>query len=124
MKRNADFRLGGKTLKAFLSNTGVMTRDPELYHQCIGRLIHFVWSRRLVTTEKGYIGVAPRPVQRGDSVAVLLGCSSPLILRPSRDGKKERFEIVAECIVQEIMNGEVVEGIQSGKCQAEEIEIC
>jgi hypothetical protein len=123
MKRNANFILGGKPLKDHLSDTKTVTSDPELYHQSIGRQINFLWSRRLVTTEGGYIGVAPRPVQHGDVIAVLFGCSAPLVLRADSSGARDTYEIVAECYVHGIMDGEVPRGSQEGKYRIEHVLI-
>lgn len=93
MKRNAKFLLrNGKPLGDFLQNNKAFELESEQYHQAIGRLVNFLWARRLITTKKGYIGVAPRPVRRGDIIAILLGCSAPLVLRPA---DRDTYEIVA-----------------------------
>jgi hypothetical protein len=65
-------------------------------------------ARRLVTTRKGYLGMAPRRAQTGDVVAVLYGCSVPVVLR-MRDDTAMAFEFVGECYVQRYMTGERLE---------------
>jgi hypothetical protein len=117
MKRNADFLICcNRPLKYFLQDNKAPQLSAEQYHQAINRMGKFLWSRRLVTTKQGYIGVVPRPVRRGDIVAVLFGCSAPLILRPCRDGYKDMLEIIAsECYIQGIMDGEIVQGVHDEK---------
>ncbi|MCJ1258430.1 hypothetical protein MMC24_006263 [Lignoscripta atroalba] len=51
------------------------------------------WHRRLITTRKGYIGIAPRQVRQGDKVCVLWGCCTPLVLRPVEG----RYLCIGEC---------------------------
>jgi hypothetical protein len=42
--------------------------------------------RRLIITEKDYVGLAPAETREGDKICVLLGCSVPVVLRKERDG--------------------------------------
>jgi hypothetical protein len=37
--------------------------------------------RRTVTTKRGYVGMVREAVEDGDEIAVLLGCSMPIVLR-------------------------------------------
>lgn len=68
---------------------------------------HLRWAtlslreRRLVITENGYLGLAPRAVCQGDVLVSLHGCSCPVVLRPCGD----QYEIVGECYVDRIMKG-------------------
>ena len=124
MRRNSDFVVHqGKPLKHFLRDNKMLDEQPELYQQCAARALEFFWYRRLITTERGYLGSAPRPVQRGDFVAVLLGCPAPLVLRRCPDGDGDTFEIVAECYLEGIMDGELAQGIDEGKYNVWEILI-
>jgi hypothetical protein len=84
---------------------------------CHNRVIQ---GRRLLTTEKGFVGVGPMHMRRGDAVAVLLGASMPVILRKAG----ERFTYVGECYIHGIMRGEVMAEVQSGQCQVEDIVLC
>jgi hypothetical protein len=124
IRRNADFVLRPKKpLKHFLRDVKVLDNQLELYQDCVARMSEFMWYRRLITTERGYIGNAPRPVRRGDVVGVLFGCCAPLILRPDPDVDGDCFEIVAECYLQGIMDGEIVRGIQEGTYEVQDILI-
>lgn len=65
------------------------------------------WDCRLVVTDRGFLGMAPRAARRGDIVVVLFGCSVPVVLR-SREGN-ENYTVVGECFVPGLMYGEALE---------------
>ena len=77
-----------------------------------------MWSRRLATTKRGFIGVMPGSARVHDVVAIFYGCSCPILLRPYG----ERFKIVSPCYVQGVMEGEAVEQA-SGACQTVEKQL-
>jgi hypothetical protein len=81
--------LSGKLFNFFRSLNGI-DHDRGQYYEAAGRLIPFMWSRRLATTERGYVGVVLRVGQREDVVAVLLWCSCPLLLRPRGEKVRDR----------------------------------
>ncbi|KAG7006429.1 hypothetical protein G7Y79_00014g036040 [Physcia stellaris] len=60
-------------------------------------------SRRLVTTDKGFMGIAPLTVRKGDEVFILPGGRMPMVLR-CRD--KEGYQLVGDAYVHGIMQGE------------------
>jgi hypothetical protein len=70
-------------------------------------------SRRLMVTEQGCIGVAPCRARQADVVAVLFGCSIPLVLR--RTGVREAWEVVGEAYVHGYMNGQVEGSVGDGR---------
>ncbi|KAF2464828.1 uncharacterized protein BDR25DRAFT_346406 [Lindgomyces ingoldianus] len=61
-------------------------------------------SRRLMVTRNGYFGMAPCMAQRGEVVAILFGCSIPLVLRSV--GVREAWQVVGEAYVHGFMDGE------------------
>lgn len=65
------------------------------------------WDCRVITTDQGHLGMAPRQAMKGDVVAVLIGCSVPVILRGSAG--VEEYEVVGEAFVPEYMKGEAIE---------------
>ncbi|KAG0648667.1 Heterokaryon incompatibility protein [Hyphodiscus hymeniophilus] len=65
--------------------------------------------RRLATSEKGYICLAPSTTRCGDIIAVLFDCSVPVVLRE----KPEHFEFIGTCYVHGIMKGEAMGGLTS-----------
>ena len=45
------------------------------------------YGRRFFNTEKGYMGIGPSKINKGDVVCVLLGGETPYILRPTENGQ-------------------------------------
>jgi hypothetical protein len=85
----------------------------------IGHIFDIVTKgRRLVVTEKGYIGLAPHWVKEQQSVAILGNCSTPVLLDEQEDG---RYGFVGSCFVQGWMEGEYIgkESEEAG-CTVEE----
>lgn len=62
------------------------------------------WGHSFFTTTKGYMGLGSQAMKAGDVVVILAGGEVPFILR--RAG--EFFQLVGECYVHGIMNGEAV----------------
>ncbi|KAI9775711.1 MAG: hypothetical protein M1839_000913 [Geoglossum umbratile] len=58
--------------------------------------------RRFFKTTKGYIGIGPRSLQKGDAVALFKGGMVPLVIRSLGD----KWELVGDCYVHGIMHGE------------------
>lgn len=81
-------------------------------------------GRSFITTEEGYIGLAPQDTQPGDVVSVILGCRMPMLLRPVVDAaaaslpqsqgteqeSPTRWQVVGACYVLGLMNGEAIYG--------------
>ena len=63
-------------------------------------------ARRLMITNRGFVGMAPFRAIKNDVVCVLFGCSIPVLLR-KRVGKDE-YEFIGECYVNGFMNGEAL----------------
>jgi hypothetical protein len=59
-------------------------------------------DRRMIRTEKGYIGLASGLAEPGDSVALIRGGRVPLVLRPQ--GKQ--WELHGDCYIRGVMHGE------------------
>lgn len=76
-------------------------------------------ARSMVSTETGYLGLAPKEVKVGDVVAILFGCSYSVVLRPCRNA----FKYIGECYVDGMMDGEAVEAVDCGKFQVQDFLI-
>ncbi|PQE31850.1 hypothetical protein CJF32_00005154 [Rutstroemia sp. NJR-2017a WRK4] len=82
-----------------------LKHSQSKYH--IGDIFGIVTKgRRLIVTEKGYIGLAPHWVKEQQSVAILSNCSTPVLLDEQSDGK---YSFVGSCFVQGWMEGEYIE---------------
>ena len=66
-----------------------------------------VRGRTLVTTDDGYLGLAPQEVKVGDAVCIIPGCRVPMILRPTRE---RYYLVVGESFVQGLMDAEALLG--------------
>jgi hypothetical protein len=69
--------------------------------------------RRLFLTRKGLLGIGPRSLNSGDSIAILSGAAVPFAVRQivSREDKVE-WVIVGETYVHGLMGGEAIEGVE------------
>jgi hypothetical protein len=76
--------------------------------------------RRFIITSMGYIGLATKNTRQGDIVCILFGCSTPVILRPSNHGA---YNLVGDCYVHGIMEGEAMEWIEKGICSTDYFRI-
>jgi Heterokaryon incompatibility protein (HET) len=79
-----------------------------------------ICGRRLITTQRGYIGLAPLASKRGDRVCVLFGCSTPVILRPLAEGG---YQFIGECYVHGIMEGEAMGMLEKEERAKEEFAL-
>ncbi|KAK0113332.1 hypothetical protein ONS96_014197 [Cadophora gregata f. sp. sojae] len=77
-------------------------------------------GRRLITTRNGYLGTAPEAALRGDVLAIIYGCSYPVVLRPSGDS----YLLIGESYIDGVMDGELVEARESGMFEEVEFRIC
>ncbi len=62
---------------------------------------------KFVISHDGYIGLAPRAVEPGDQICIVLGCTMLLILRPDEYG---RHSVVGPCYVHGLMDGAALLG--------------
>lgn len=53
-------------------------------------------GRAYIHTVEGHIGLAPLDTQPGDIIAVFLGCSDPVVLRPVRE---QKYKLIGQCFV-------------------------
>ncbi|KAN0106815.1 Heterokaryon incompatibility protein (HET) domain containing protein [Hyaloscypha variabilis] len=80
---------------------------PPLSSKFFTYIIAFSLRRCFCRTRKGSIILAPGVAAKGDVLTVLLGCSEPMILRPTREGN---FKVVGGAYYDEIANGEALMG--------------
>lgn len=83
-------------------------RDAE--DQSLGPLTGFfgvsramIGGKQLMHTSDGHLGIAPPLAQEGDVVCILIGCHTPMVLRPHGENQ---FRIVGECYTLGISEGE------------------
>ncbi|CAO2658203.1 Nn.00g059260.m01.CDS01 [Neocucurbitaria sp. VM-36] len=98
--------------------------DEDVAHESFLKRFHDTvrkMSRRLMTTDKGYIGMAPCRARQGDVVAILFGCRIPLVLR--RVSAQNAWRVIGEAYVDGWMSGEVEKLVDSGDVTIERIRL-
>ncbi len=71
------------------------------------RVQSVVWNRKFFTTSnKTLFGLGPDGLQSGDVVAVLYGCSVPVVLRAVEN--RTHYKLVGECYIHGLMDGQAV----------------
>ncbi|KAF2852158.1 HET-domain-containing protein [Plenodomus tracheiphilus IPT5] len=87
----------------------------------------FEWSllychgRRLMVTKNGRLGISPGlAAEVGDVCCVLPGASVPFVLKPSGQGV---YKLVGDCYLHGVMDGQIIEELQGGRCKLEMIVI-
>jgi hypothetical protein len=81
-------------------------------------------GRRFFVTKKGYFGIGPAELEEGDEIYILAGGKHPFALRPSSESRPDTFELVGDCFVHGIMDGEAVsdndpsrKSLEEGSCK-------
>ncbi|KAL9118772.1 MAG: hypothetical protein Q9187_004678 [Circinaria calcarea] len=101
-----------------------LSRFGVVYHALWPAFQHsmgqVMYDRRVFTTRNGYLGVGSQTLTRNDKIYVFFGCNVPLILWPH----KQQYELIGECYVHGIMNGEVINALDSGRAQSLSVELC
>ncbi|KAK9420299.1 putative HET-domain-containing protein [Seiridium unicorne] len=72
-------------------------------------VIEYTSSRRVFCGTGGLVGICPGVAELGDWVCILIGCRSPMILRPAI-GKGLTFKVIGECYVHGYSYGEALLG--------------
>ncbi|RGP69553.1 Heterokaryon incompatibility protein [Fusarium sporotrichioides] len=125
---NSRFKLGDDRLHDFFSDTipdEASEFDYSEVYSCYDRTAQ---RRRFMTTANGYMGWAPDNIYgleseqtiSGDLIAVLYGCSTPIIIRPHG----HQFRVIGEAYVQGLMDGEAMDLVNSGKLERVSLEFC
>lgn len=67
-------------------------------------------GRRLITSEKGYLGIANESVRQGDYICIFLGGRMPVVIRPIGD----TYHFIGECYIHGIMFGQAWDTLEFG----------
>ena len=116
LQGNADFPIAGRRMEEyFWTEVDARRIDAVQLRAALMQKDRVGLERKLITTEAGYVGLALETAEQGDALAVLLGCSMPIVLRmvEGEDGDV-RWRVIGECYVHGIMRGEAMEwGIET-----------
>lgn len=102
-----------------LKTTG---RQQQTMEKALRRASHTLKRRRLIVTANGRLGAAVREAKKGDYIAVIRGCSAPIVLRPATTSRSPSsqpppdgtFMVVGACYVHGLMSGEVFKDQEEG----------
>lgn len=61
-----------------------------------------VWKRRMILTHDKSLGLVPEEAKKGDIIAILLGCSVPVVLRPQKGG---HYTLIGQSYIHGLMDG-------------------
>lgn len=125
---NQNFNLMGRPLHSYFSDKipdDASEYDYTEVYACFDRTCK---GRRFMTTERGYMGWAPDNIlgsdeaqtKKGDLIAILFGCSTPLVIRPLGDC----FQVVGEAYVQRLMDGEALQLLDTKRFFVENFTFC
>lgn len=100
--------------------TWIALKDNSRYHEerydeevLFFHRAHMIASheRRLIKTETGRLGIAPRRTQEGDVIAILAGSDTPFVLRPQQTDDAaeltdQTYSLIGNAYIHSIMWGE------------------
>ena len=118
ISQSASLQIGEHRLCSYFAP--VTTIDTQQLKNPQEKMFRFLRTRTLMVKLIGYIGLVPIETQQGDLVSLLLGSNVPVILRPFGT----RYKVVGGCYVHGIMEGEVMESLETGKIYIEDIHLC
>ncbi|KAH4085891.1 hypothetical protein HBH46_207640 [Parastagonospora nodorum] len=122
------FGLGEWRFGEFFDNDIPADADEYDYTEVYACSERSAMRRRFITTKAGYMGWAPDnmygrakdQVRVGDLIGIVLGCSTPLVIRPNGDA----FQVLGEAYVHCVMDGEAMSGLASDQYKLRELIFC
>lgn len=126
---NDTLMLGTRPLRSYF--TDVIPEDAEetTIMEVYSTVCRMVMERRFMLTKNGYFGWAPdnayddnlkNQTRLGDLIAIIYGCSTPLVIRPCED----KFQIVGEAYVEGFMDGEAIGDSHRGSFHMKRFVFC
>jgi hypothetical protein len=126
---NDGLMLGTRTLGSYFTDVIPEGAEEVTYMEVYSTVCRMVMERRFMLTTKGHFGWAPdnaydyrelNQARVGDLVAIIYGCSTPLVIRPYGG----QFQIVGEAYVEGFMDGEAVGHLNSSNFQIKTFSFC
>jgi hypothetical protein len=127
-KANSNFIMGDLCLGDFFGDVIPVDASEHEFTEVYFCFDRTCQKRRFMLTKNGYMGWAPDNIygkakdqtMEGDLIAILFGCSTPIVIRPYG----EHFKVVGEAYVQGIMDGEAMELFETGKVEKQSFTFC
>ncbi|KAK8179910.1 heterokaryon incompatibility protein-domain-containing protein [Phyllosticta capitalensis] len=92
--------------RAFFTDRAEPGNTSKSNHIFLRQVYYICLNSRIFFTADGHIGLAPEAALPGDKVAVVVGCRSPILLRPSGQGPEPSYQVIGACFVAGLMLGE------------------
>lgn len=106
------------------------TGDPKIVTTYRDHIMSFTMGRKLISSEKGYLGLAPLGVECGDIIGILAGGKMPFILRPSPASRaaegsqaESMYCLIGDAYIHGLMDGEAVDTATNGNQQMRMIHL-
>lgn len=124
-----EFMLGERALESYFTDTIPENAEESCYNDIFSSVERMVMERRFMLTENGRFGWAPdnaydetveNQVRVGDLIAIVFGCSTPLVIRRSA----EHFQIVGEAYVEGMMDGAALRLLENCECEQQVFTFC
>ena len=106
--------------RSFSNKHGRLYNATAAEREALSWAMNAMAWRRLITTQKGYLGLAIADTRPGDCVCMLASCKTPLILRPLG----EAFRVIGECYIHGLMRGEMAREIENGQLSRRDFRLC
>ncbi|CAH0045067.1 unnamed protein product [Clonostachys solani] len=129
-KTHNHMMLGKRRLESFFTDKIPKKAEESAYTAAFVGIDRTVKERRFMLTGSGRFGWAPdnaydrdgdrNQVRIGDLIAIVFGCSTPLVIR--RFGK--HYQVIGEAYVEGIMNGEALIFLKDESCKKESFLFC
>ena len=122
--------IGDRRLKDYFTDKIPKSSSEYDYTEVYCRVERTMQGRRIMFTEKGFMGWAPDniwgssddQVRLGDLVCIIFGCSTPIIVRPPKTGTY--FQVLGEGYVEGCMDGQAMSFLLSGECRVQRFTFC
>lgn len=125
------FMLGERALGSYFTDTMPEDAEESTFVEIFCGIERMVKERRFMLTRNGRFGWAPddafddtndyeNQARAGDLIAIVFGCSTPLVIRRSGD----QFQVVGEAYVEGMMDGDALRLIEDGKCKMQAFTFC
>jgi protein AFG1 len=104
----------------------IVNCDSTGEQEFLRRVRSTTWNRTFFTMKSSdgvnspdFSGLGPAHVREKDNICILFGCSVPVVLRR----KGAAFELIGECFVCNMMEGEAMRGYKHGKYEKQSFDI-
>jgi len=125
---NRNFQLMGKPLDHYFSEAipdNASEYDYTEAYSCNNRTGQ---GRRFLTTMDGRLGwgtdnmygTRENQIESGDKIAIVLGCSTPIVIRPYGS----HFRVLGEAYIHGLMDGEALGLLELGECKEQDFIFC